>query len=66
MMQTPDDDRYHVRVSCGDRWLTYDSDSMRWSVHENKYRAKKVRLLIETADENTAVEMLISKNGDSQ
>jgi len=50
--------KYNLRIEYErNKWLLFDGDN--WCVYEHPYRAKVSKLLIETQDEEKAVEMLL-------
>ena len=52
-------DNYNIRISHADRWLYWDNTSKLWVVRERKRNQKHSRFVIETEDEETAVDLLL-------
>lgn len=53
-------DESGIRVTCGWRWLVVDDDSDTFVVYERKQYAKKTKRIIETKDEDLAVNALVA------
>lgn len=48
----------HARVACGIRWLVWNKARKMWSVYEKQIYGGEGLLLISTADEAVAIEIL--------
>lgn len=59
-------DVINARVSCGSRWLVWDSDAWCWIVYERRYGARKTRILVETRNEAEAVRVLAEDESEGR
>jgi hypothetical protein len=48
-----------LRISCGVRWMYFDDGINKFVVMERLYRSRKLTTIIETDDEDLAVEKLL-------
>jgi hypothetical protein len=48
-----------IKISFLDRWLYYDNGF--WFVCEKKYRSHDIKVLVQTENEETAVQVLIGE-----
>lgn len=55
-----DENTFDIRVSHANKWMVYDS-GVGFSVYEHKYRAKINPVLIQTFNEEKAIEMLLKE-----
>lgn len=58
-------DNGHVRVVCGDRWLTahVDSEGQCFTVYEQRPRMKNPKCLVETSNEDESCRWLLGEKG---
>ena len=52
-------DSISLHITYGNRWLFWKNDICQWVVAEHEYHARRPTIVIETANEERAIEALI-------
>lgn len=55
------EDEYALRITYNYRWMYYDSADDCWCVYEHKPYAKETKLIINTQNEEMAVQFLLEE-----